>query len=201
MALPKDISIITLTGEAITPCLPALARLRIEVFRDWPYLYDGEDNYEREYMRNYVASPRAAIIAALDGESIVGVSTCLPLDDETGNVKAPFIERGLPAQNYCYFGESVLKREYRNQGIGVAFFAAREAHAKSFGDYTHTTFCAVRRPADHPLRPADYVPLDTFWTRRGYTKQPGLYCTMCWLDLGEAEPSEKTLDFWTRTLA
>jgi GNAT superfamily N-acetyltransferase len=201
MALPKDIRIKTLTGEAITPYLPALARLRIEVFRDWPYLYDGEVNYEREYMRSYVASPRAAIIAALNNEDVVGVSTCLPLADETGNVKAPFIAHGLPAQNYFYFGESVLKREYRNQGIGVAFFAAREAHAKSFGDYTHTTFCAVRRPQDHPLRPANYVPLDAFWTRRGYSKQPGLYCTMRWLDLGEAEASEKTLDFWTRALA
>ena len=30
-----------LTGAAIEPALPDIARLRIAVFRDFPYLYDG----------------------------------------------------------------------------------------------------------------------------------------------------------------
>ena len=42
----------TLTGAAITPYLPTLARLRISVFRDWPYLYDGATSYEGEYLRS-----------------------------------------------------------------------------------------------------------------------------------------------------
>ena len=211
MSLAQPLQIITLIGQAITPYLPALARLRIEIFRDWPYLYDGEESYEREYMRSYAASPRAAVIAAIDGaaldgavpdgEDVVGVSTCLPLADERANVQAPFLDQGLAVESYFYFGESVLRKEYRNQGIGGAFFTAREAHAKSFGDYAFTAFCAVQRPVDHPLRPADYVPLDAFWTRRGYTKQPDLQCGMRWLDVGQAEPTEKKLTFWTKALA
>ncbi len=31
----------SLTGEEIGSVLPALARLRMVVCRDWPYLYDG----------------------------------------------------------------------------------------------------------------------------------------------------------------
>ena len=31
----------TLTGAALTEALDDVARLRIAVFRDWPYLYDG----------------------------------------------------------------------------------------------------------------------------------------------------------------
>ena len=32
----------TLAGPALHPLLPDLARLRIEVFREWPYHYEGD---------------------------------------------------------------------------------------------------------------------------------------------------------------
>ena len=44
------IRVAPLTGAAIIPALPALARLRITVFRDWPYLYDGAMTYEQGYL-------------------------------------------------------------------------------------------------------------------------------------------------------
>jgi len=187
----------TLTGAAITPHLPALARLRITVFRDWPYIYDGDAAYEENYLKIYAESPRAAIVFAFDGGQVIGASTCLPLADETENVRAPF---GEDAETIFYFGESVLLREYRGHGLGVKFFEAREAHASSFGAYKTAAFCAVQRPDDHPLRPPGFVPLDAFWTRRGYTKRPHLHCRMSWLDLDETDETEKTLIFWTKPL-
>ncbi len=187
----------TLTGAAITPHLPALARLRINVFRDWPYIYDGDAGYEENYLKIYAASPRAAIVFAFDGEQIIGASTCLPLADETENVRAPF---GKDAAKIFYFGESVLLKAYRGHGLGVKFFEAREAHARSFNTYKTAAFCAVQRPDDHPLRPPGFVPLDAFWTKRGYTKQPQLQCKMSWLDLNETAETEKPLIFWTKPL-
>ncbi len=170
------------------------------VFRDWPYLYDGDETYERGYIQTYVASARAAIIAAFDGDAVIGASTCLPLADETANVTQPFTDSGLDVAQYFYFGESVLLAQYRGRGLGVKFFAAREAHARGWGDYRFAAFCAVQRPETHPLRPADYVPLDGFWANRGYTKQPQLTCKMRWLDIGETAETEKALMFWTKPL-
>ncbi len=187
----------TLAGAAITPHLPALARLRITVFRDWPYIYDGNAAYEENYLQIYAASPRAAIVFAFDGEKIIGASTCLPLADEPENLRAPFGDDGT---KIFYFGESVLLKAYRGHGLGVKFFAAREAHARSFGAYETAAFCAVQRPDTHPLRPADYGPLDEFWKHRGYTKQPHLQCKMSWADLNETEETEKTLTFWKKPL-
>ncbi len=197
MPNPTDLRVETLTGAAITPHLPALARLRITVFRDWPYLYDGDAAYEENYLKIYAASPRAAIIFAFDGEQIIGASTCLPLADETENIRAPFAEH---AETVFYFGESVLLKEYRGHGLGVKFFESREAHASGFNTYQTAAFCAVQRPDDHPLRPPGFVPLDAFWTHRGYTKQPNLQCKMSWQDLNESEETEKTLIFWTKAL-
>jgi hypothetical protein len=37
----QKLDVKSLTGSNIYAVLPDLARLRIIVFRDWPYLYDG----------------------------------------------------------------------------------------------------------------------------------------------------------------
>ena len=186
-------------GPALTPHIPALARLRQVVFRDWPYLYDGRAEYEARYLETYAACPRAALVVAWDGADPVGLATCLPLLDETPNVVQPFRAAGLDPAAWFYFGESVLLRPYRGQGAGVAFFRAREAQARAAG-FRHAAFCAVVRPAGHPARPADAVPLDGFWRNRGYRLRPGLTCTMRWLDLGDAAESAHTMQFWTKDL-
>ena len=196
----EEIRIETITGAALEPLVPALGQLRIAVFRDWPYLYDGDVGYEARYVRTYIESPRAAVIVAFDGAAPVGASTCLPLAEETDNVQAPFRERGWDVRRFFYFGESVLLRAYRGRGIGVAFFDAREAHARRVSDCDYSCFCAVIRPPDHPLKPADAKPLDSFWRRRGYTPYPDLICRMAWKDLGEEHETEKRLTFWMKSL-
>lgn len=190
----------TVAGEAVLPHVPALARLRRIVFRDWPYLYDGSDAYEAEYIATYARCPRAALVIAWDGAEPVGASSCLPLLDETNNVVDPFRNAGLDPARWFYFGESVLLPAYRGRGIGVAFFEGRETHVRSFGEYGHAAFCAVQRPDDHPMRPPGAVPLDAFWRRRGFTPRPGLTCVMRWRDLGHDGESDHLMQFWTKDL-
>lgn len=180
--------------------IPELARLRIRVFRDFPYLYDGSEDYERTYLRTYTESPDSVIVIAFDGDDVVGASTALPLAHETQNIVEPFRALGYDAAGVFYFGESVLLREYRGQGAGVAFFDRREAWARQFGRFRFASFCGVVRPADHPRRPKDYVPLDAFWRRRGYRPVPELEAVFHWRDLGESAPSAKRMAFWIKEL-
>lgn len=188
----------TVTGQDILPYLPDLARLRISVFRDWPYIYDGEVAHEEQYLRTYVHAPGAAIILAeAADQKIVGAATCLPMPAATPNIRQPFIDAGWDVSKIFYFGESVLLKAYRGRGIGVKFFSAREAQATEFET---VTFCSVQRPATHPLRDPDYTPLDSFWAHRGYTKRAELACRMKWRDVNATEETEKTLVFWTRSL-
>jgi GNAT superfamily N-acetyltransferase len=187
-------------GVALAPLLPDLARLRVAVFRAWPYLYDGSETYEAQYLRTYVKAPGAGIAVARDGAAAVGASTCLPMTEASEAVRAPFVAAGLDPADFFYFGESVLLDLYRGRGIGVRFFQLREARAEALGRARFVTFCAVDRPADHPLRPPGAVGLDGFWTHRGYRKRPDLMCRMSWKDLGDAQESEKTLTFWMKSL-
>ncbi|MBC8156371.1 MAG: GNAT family N-acetyltransferase [Bacteroidetes bacterium] len=188
------------TGGQFADVFDELARLRIAVFRDFPYLYAGSVAYERAYLKTYAESERAFLFAVYDDDRMVGATTCIPLTDETDAVKKPFLDAGYDLSMVVYFGESILLAKYRGLGLGHRFFDEREAHATSFGDYQLTCFCAVARPDDHPLRPTDYQPLDVFWTKRGYTKEPRLQSQFDWTDVGEHASTAKSMVYWLRPL-
>ena len=193
--------IVRLRGAEILERQDDLARLRIEVFRDWPYLYEGNKAYEAGYIRTYVESPGAVMIAAFDGDRIVGASTALPMGEAMEECIEPFERAGYDIGRIFYFGESVLLKPYRGQGVGVRFFEEREAAALAHGGIEITAFCAVERPADHSLRPQGYTPLDAFWGRRGYAKVEGMTGTFRWKETGDQGESDHTMQFWAKRLA
>lgn len=187
------------TGAALHEYLEEVARLRIEVFREYPYLYDGSMEYESRYLQTYVRCEQAVVVVAFDGKQVIGASTGIPLQFEEENFKRPFLEQGYDPAGIFYCAESVLLGPWRGRGIGVQFFSEREAHARALGGFDRAAFCAVVRPPDHPLRPADYKPLDRFWTRRGYARQPELRARLEWKDIDQHQPTVKNLEFWLKS--
>ncbi|MGE0240291.1 MAG: GNAT family N-acetyltransferase [Parvibaculaceae bacterium] len=189
-----------LTGSGFDAGLDAVARLRIEVFRSFPYLYKGSLDYERRYLRKLKDARGAVIIVAREGSRIVGASTGLPLAEEHDEFKAPFLAQGFDTSAIFYCAESVLAAPYRGQGLGHAFFDAREAHALGLG-LAQSTFCAVVRAPDDPRRPPDYRPLDEFWTKRRYRPLKGVTATYSWAEIGDGEDeTDHVLQFWMRDL-
>lgn len=189
-----------LAGPALGERIDDLAALRIAVFRAFPYLYDGDLDYERDYLKAYADSADAIVIGAFDGDRLIGAATAAPMEDHAAEFAAPFQARGYDLSTILYFGESVLLPDYRGHGLGHAFFDGREAHARALGR-DHTTFCAVVRPTSHPARPADYSPLDSFWRKRGYGLLDGITTSFSWKDVGEPAETEKPMQFWMKTLA
>lgn len=189
----------TLTGARLRAALPDLARLRIAVFRDWPYLYDGDPAYEARYLRAYAESPGALVVGAFHGDTLVGAATAAPLEDHAGELGSAFTGRGYDLSDILYCGESVLLPAWRGRGIGHAFFDRREAHGRALGRAL-SCFCAVVRPADHSARPAAYRPLDAFWRKRGYAPVDGMVAALSWKDVGDAAETAKPMQFWMRAL-
>ncbi|MCC4621580.1 GNAT family N-acetyltransferase [Xanthomonas cassavae CFBP 4642] len=195
-----SLSVEAVSGNALLPYLDAVAQLRIAVFRAWPYLYDGDADYERSYLAAYAASPQSVFVLACDGDAVIGASTGLPLLDDSDAFHTPFRAAGIDPARVFYFGESVLLPAYRGQGIGHAFFDRREAHARALGGFALTAFCSVDRAPDDPRKPADYRPNDAFWRRRGYAPQPHMQVRLAWAELQRGE-IDHSLSVWTRTLA
>lgn len=199
--MAPEIQIKPITGPDLSSRLPDVAALRIAVFREYPYLYDGDQQYELCYLRTYAASPDSLIVLALDGERVIGASTAVPMRHETEDVRQPFSTAGMDPEQVFYLGESVLLPEYRGQGIGRRFFIERERHAKRLGGFEYLAFCAVERPCDDPRQPRDYRSLHAFWNRCGYERQPGLYTHFSWREIGEAQESPKPMVFWLKRIA
>ena len=188
------------TGAAVGQYLAALAVLRIEVFREWPYLYDGDVAYEERYLAPYATTADALVAIAWAGDELVGAATALPLTAHSDEVVPPLAAAGYDPATVYYFGESVLRRDFRGRGLGHRFFDEREAFARARG-YQTAAFCAVDRPADHPRRPADYVPLDRFWGKRGFVRRPDIVGQFAWKDLDAEAETAKPMVFWTKALA
>jgi GNAT superfamily N-acetyltransferase len=185
--------------EEIVERLPDLARLRIKVFADWPYLYDGDEAYERRYLQTYIDSPASIVVGAFDGDTLVGAATGTPMEDHAEEFAQGFAGRGMPAEDIFYCAESLLLPDWRGQGVGHCYFDLREEHARRLGR-RWSAFCAVIRPSDHPARPAGYRSLDPFWSARGYEPLPGAVVRFRWRDHGEVRETEKPLQVWIRDL-
>jgi len=194
-----QIRVETVRGKEAERYLAEVAALRIAVFRDWPYLYAGDLDYEREYLATYTRSPDSVFVLAIAGDKVIGASTGLPLGDETPAFQAPLIACGMSVADIFYFGESVLLPEYRGLGLGHAFFDHREAHAHALGRFAFTAFASVERSEDDPRRPQGHRTNDAFWQKRGYTRQPEMQMQLDWDEIGVGEINH-SLTFWLRVL-
>lgn len=194
----------TLDGPGVAAGLAELSALRLTVFREWPYLYEGDAGYEADYLGTFSQAPGAVIVAAFDGDAMVGAATAAPLDGHSTEFVPLFEARGFDPATVFYCGESVLLAEYRGQGIGHAFFDHREAHARRLNDagaaFAHVTFCGVVREADDPRQPAGYRPLDGFWRKRGFEPVAGLTGTYDWREVGAEDETPHEMQFWLKAL-
>lgn len=188
-----------LSGEDLDRHIDDVARLRLAVFRDWPYLYEGALDYERAYVGSYKDTPGSLLVGAFDAGMLVGASTSTLMEDLAEGFAGPLARIGVPARDILYGPESVLLPAYRGQGLGHRFFDLREAHARKLGR-GHVAFCSVVRPEDHPRRPPVWRTNDAFWLGRGYAPLPGIMAEFSWKDVGDAAETSKSLQFWMRRL-
>jgi GNAT superfamily N-acetyltransferase len=195
--MASELIVERLRGPQITPWLNNLADLRMRVFREFPYLYQGTREAEARYLAHYAGCEESTLVLARRGDLVVGASTAMPLYAESGVFRAPFEAELLPVSDYYYLAESVVLPEYRGLGLGHRFFDEREAAANEL-NYPKTTFCAVMRSTTHPARPKHARELGRFWHKRGYRPRPELVTELPWLEVEEASETPHLLMFWSR---
>ncbi len=192
-----EIEIESYQGQDILTHVNELAGLRIEVFREFPYLYEGSIDYEIDYLQKYADANASIVGIARAGRKVVGATTGLPLRDADKEFQQPFLEQGHSVDEIYYFGESVVLPDYRGFGTGAKFFGLREKAALEWGARS-TCFCAVERPANYPLRPQSYRSNHSFWNRLGYQEHPELSCRFPWKQVDSSGDVINTLTFWIK---
>lgn len=195
----SNINIRTLTGSNIKAYLPSLARLRIEIFREYPYLWEKDLQEEKKHLKRYTLSDEAIAVLVFDGSVLVGSSLGIPLVYEPPEIQKPFIEQLLPLSKYFFFGESMLLKSYRRRGLGHHFFDLREEHAKKANRFENLCFFSIVRTKDHPAKPADHLPIEDFWTKRGFAPTQ-TNMAVSWKDINGDKVTKKQMVLWQKKL-
>ena len=138
--ISDSIKIVTVTGDKVKALIPEIAALRIEVFREYPFLYIGDLEYEKKYLKKFTTMKDAIVVMVFDHETLIGISTGYPFVYEAENLQELLRSSGRNPEDYFCFGESVLRHTYRGLGIGKRFFEEREAHVRAMNRFTHICF-------------------------------------------------------------
>jgi hypothetical protein len=194
-----NLEIKSLDGESAREFFNEIAQIRIDLFREFPYLYDGSIEYEREYLETYFKSKNSKIILGLDKGKIVAFSSSISLNEEIEEIKAPFLNRNLDISQYHYIGEVMIKNEYRNLSLPLEFerihkeFATQKGHSK-------LVFMTVRRELNDISRPYKYKDPEKLWRYIGYKILDNMNIEMSWKRIDTGKDENNVLDIWQKNL-
>lgn len=188
-----------LTGAAIADGLDDVATLRLDIFQEYPYLYQGRREDELNYLVTYAEAPDACIILAYDGSVIIGAATGMPLIHEDAQMVDAFAGTSFSLEELYYVGELLFRPAYRNCGLGQKLLARLESHIHSLGRYRKLTCATVERLDDHPLRPHDYIPVTRFLARTGFVRLPGMTTHITWPET-DGVKRDHHMQFWSKKL-
>ena len=195
----KEITEQLLTGAAIVDALDDLATLRLDIFREYPYLYEGRREDELNYLGTYAKTPNACVILAYDGSAVIGAATGMPLIQEDAQLRDAFAGTALPLNEIYYVGELLFRPAYRNSGLGRKLLARLEGQIRSLGSYRELTCATVVRPEAHPLRPRDYIPITQFLARTGFVRLSGVTTSFIWRETDRVK-RDHPMQFWIKEL-
>lgn len=192
-----NVEIKALKGAEARKYVDDIADMRISMFKEYPYLYDGSIEYEREYLETYFKSENSIILLVFDKDKVVGFSNVIPFVEETAELKKPFEGNKLDVKDYLYIGEVMLKDRYRGKGLLRKFFEHHENYAKEHG-YPYLTFITSKRPDNHPMKPSDYRELGPIWEHFGYSLDDRLVAEFKWKQIDTGKEEENSLSFWVK---
>ncbi len=184
-------------GQEIQDYIDDIARLRIQVFREFPYLYDGNEVYEKEYLKKFAEINESIVVLALDNDKVIGAFTSLPMRFEQEGVK-----REIPSdwiENAFYLSEIVLEKTYRKQGIGRTMFQMMLDKINTLQNYNRILFAAIERDENHPNKPLDYITNDKIWNKQGFQKTH-FHSEISWKEINEETESSKKLSIWEKEI-
>jgi len=194
-----EITVQLLTETAIADALYDLAALRLDIFPEYPYLYQGRREDELAYLATYAEAPDTCAILAYDGLTVIGATTGMPLVHEDAQMIDAFTGTSFPLNEVYYVGELLFRSGYRNCGLGQKLLDRLESHIRSLGHYRRLTCATVERPDDHPLSPGNYIPITKFLARTGFTRLSGVTTSFIWREI-DGVKRDHPMQFWIKEL-
>ena len=195
-----EITYKVLKGKEIAPYVAAITKLCHTVYKEYPYLYDAEEDDYTYYLGQYSESENSIICFAFDGEQPIGMASGIPLKEYRSHYVLPFINNGYDLTKIFYLGELILLKDYRGNGVGKYMYLAVEQNVRDSQNYTLISFSQIDESFVKAVKPDDYVNINGFWEKLGFVKHPELSYNAVWRDIGESEYSKHPMFYWTKDL-
>lgn len=178
-----------------------IAQSRIQAYREYPYLYEGNLQEEIAHIKWFFSLPRSAAAFAYDGTKLIGVIIGTSFKDFDEHFKGSvdrFKKAQLDPEEYYYFTDIIISPAYRGRGIAKRLSKLIEDHAKDLG---YKAGCCVNESHEkHPLKPSDYKGLDVAFANAGYRKLP-VTLTFNWQTRvadGRSQDMDHILVYWIK---
>lgn len=188
MAEPK---IETYKGKEIASKIDPIIQYINTIYREPPFLYNGQDADYKTYLNEYANDPDAYLNVVMDNNTLVGLSLGMPLSRSRDLYKLPFKQ----VDGIYYAGEFGLNPSYQGKGLENELIKWLEKEAKSKG-YDTMAFWELD---SSPSKKSPLLPF-AFWEKQGYKHHPELGFKISWTNIGEDKESEHTAVYWLKKL-
>jgi hypothetical protein len=194
----SDIQIQVLKGREVEPYVNDISRLRIILFREYPYLYEPDEEVDRGLVRLYTTE-YAIVVIAKDGEKMIGAMTGVPLNAVPARFLELFSTNQIDSAGIFYLGDALIEEKYRGGRLAFKMYNAFEKAVQAEGRYRQIAVIQANKPKDDPKRPANYVPLVNCGNR-GYVEHPELTIMTPWRAVGDVVETNHSVTFWLKPL-
>jgi hypothetical protein len=72
-----------LRGQDLAPYLKRLSQLRMAHYKGYPYLYEGSDDHEREYISDFPNNQHSILVGAFEDGELEGFVLGTPLEGDS----------------------------------------------------------------------------------------------------------------------
>lgn len=193
-----------LIGKAMQNYIQKVSELRIQEFQNYPYLYKGNLEYEKEYMLGFSSDPHSCLGLAKYENEIIGISTGMPLKSEADILKDAenvYHNANRDPCLYYYFGEFIILPQYRGKGIAKHLSLGMESVARKF-KYSRICLLTVLRSDDDQRKPTNYKSIDPICYALGF-KPDKLSIDYHWptiLENGDVKDVLNPMIFWSKEI-
>lgn len=195
------IKIEKMQGTQIDPYLAEIIQFVTKMYRDYPYLYNGDDAGYQQYLNTYAQAKEGVIFVAFDGKKIVGVASGMPMADSRDIFKPTLVRHGYSIKNIYYIGEFGVSPEYHGKGIESTLMSKMEQFIKEHKQYNTISLWELNpASSSQTQRAPTHFPNGIFLQNNGFAYHPELNFIVHWTNINEKHESPHLAVYWLKDL-
>jgi GNAT superfamily N-acetyltransferase len=195
-----SIRIETFRGKEITPHIDEIVNLWSKIYRDYPYLYDGEDAIYKAHLSGYAKLNDSIICVVFDNKKAVGLAIGIPLTQTREIYQEVFLEKGYELQSIFYLSEFGLQPDYRGKGVEEKMYQKIEDFVLQNGKFKMICFWEINNSLISPQKRSGYVPKEKFWNQLDFTRHKELSFHVHWTNINAKEKTPHLATYWIKIL-